>query len=62
MNNTTGLGDRKVRSITDITEVTLLNAVVILPASALLMTKYQVNSIGSVDGLMVLGSQKIFGA
>lgn len=62
INNSSGLGDRKVRSITDITEVTLLNAVVILPASALLMTKYQVNSIGSVDGLMVLGSQKIFGA
>ena len=62
INNSSGLGDRKVRSITDITEVTLLNAVVILPASALLMTKYQVNSVGSVDGLMVLGSQKIFGA
>ena len=62
MNNTTGLGARKERAITDVDESTMLNAVVVLPVDTLLMTKYQVNSIGAVDGLMVLGSQKIFGA
>ena len=62
MDNTSGLGPRKVRSITDINEGTMLNAIVVLPVGTLLMTKYQVNSIGAVDGLMVLGSQKIFGA
>jgi len=62
VNNSTGLGARKERVVTDIDESTMLNAPVVLPAGTLLMSKYQVNSIGAIDGLMELGSQKIFGA
>ena len=62
MSNTTGLGIRQIQLLTDVNQSTMLNTVVVVKGSELLMSKFQINSIGTKDGLMLLGSQVIIDA
>ena len=62
MSNTTGLGIRQIQLLTDVNQSTMLNTVVVVKGQELLMSKFQINSIGTKDGLMLLGSQVIIDA
>ena len=62
MSNTTGLGVRQIQLLTEVNQSTMLNTVVVVKGQELLMSKFQINSIGTKDGLMLLGSQVIIDA